>query len=221
MIRTLLIKEFQELALWGGVLLGLMVLATINLAGTNPFTLQMTEEFRNIPFASSDGKSGLMLYGSMAAIALAMRQTVGETVQGTWLFLLHRVGSRRRVIAVKILSGIITLLLVTGIPFLGYTFWAAAPGTHASPFRWEFVLPTFATWLQLSVVYLGAFLCGLRNARWLGSRLLPLIPTFVLLTLCSESIQINSWVIPMAVALAGNVLLLTGIDFVAETRDFS
>jgi hypothetical protein len=35
--------------------------------------------------------------------------------------------------------------------------------------------PAFQIWLLMPLAYLGAFASGIRQARWFGSRLLPLV----------------------------------------------
>jgi len=224
MRRAMLRKEFQELTVWGGVLLAMLALAAIHLTGINPLTFQRRPYNLPIPFVNSEGITGLGLYGSIAAIALAMRQTVGESVQGTWIFLLHRAVSRKWIVLHKIIAGLSVFYLITGLPFAGYTLWAATPGTHASPFRWEFVLPTFVLWLSLSVMYLGAFLCGVRAANWVGSRLLPLVGTMGLFLGLFAGVSTYDVRVEIGVILATlllDVLLLKAIMAAAETREFS
>lgn len=221
MRRAMLMKEFRELAAWAGVLLAVMILATINLAGLNPFTLQKLQYEIPIPFVNSEGTSGLMLYGSVSAMVLAFRQTVGESVQGTWLLLLHRPVPRGWLVSMKILIGLCVLLVITGIPLFSYTIWAATPGTHASPFRWAFIIPAVLTWLQLSIVYLAAFLCGVRDAHWLGSRLLPMIPALVAYSWVSAINSVHVWLAPIAMTMGLNLLLLSAIYYVVDTREFT
>jgi hypothetical protein len=173
MQRALLIKEFRELALWGLLALVGLSLAFISCAGTNPFTLQPNWS-GEIPFIGPSAKWLLQWIGLLAAVVFGFRQTLGETLLGTWPLLLHRTVDRRRIIALKLLVGTAVLLVATLLPFLGFAIWAAIPGTHASPFRWDFTGPTWIAWTGLPMAYFAAFLCGLRDARWLGSRLLPL-----------------------------------------------
>jgi len=224
MRRAMLQKEFQELIVWAGLLLIIMLLATVDLAGTNPLTLQKRQYDIPIPFVNSQGLHGLGLYGSIAAIVLAMRQTIGESVQGTWIFLLHRTVSRKWIVLHKMIAGLSVFYLITGIPFAGYTLWAATPGTHASPFRWEFVLPTLTLWISLSIVYLGAFLCGLREANWVGSRLLPLAGTigfFLVLYAGVSTYDVRIEIGAILVTLLLDALLLKAVIAAAETREFS
>jgi hypothetical protein len=58
--------------------------------------------------------------------------------------------------------------------------WAVSEGLHSSPFEWERAAPTLFGWAASTAVYLAAFLMGIREARWFGSRLWPAAPVFVL-----------------------------------------
>lgn len=71
--------------------------------------------------------------------------------------------------------GIALVQVLAGAMILIYALWAATPGTHPSPFFWSMTKPTWQVWFVLPAVYLAAFLCGVRPARWYGSRLLPLV----------------------------------------------
>ena len=87
-------------------------------------------------------------------------------------------------------------LAFSAVPILVYAWWAATPGTHAGPFEWSMTLPAWQLWLSITAIYLAAFLVGMRPARWIGSRLLPLVAVglFVLL------LQISH---PLVVAVRG------------------
>ena len=77
----------------------------------------------------------------------------------------------------------------------------------------------WCVWLSLPVAYLGAFLSGVRPARWFGTRLLPGVAGSVLFVIVSQL----PW--PWPYALAGSLLLsvvFTSLVFhVAATSDFA
>jgi hypothetical protein len=156
------------------------------------------------------------------ALALGFRQTAWESIAGTDLFLLHRPLGRRTMIAVKLAAGTLVVLACGSLPTLIYAWWAATPGTHASPFEWSMTWPFWRLWLLLITVYLGGYLSGIRPARWAGTRLAPAAGTVCLVVL----LAVMPWRAPWwalgwtACALATNGLLIVGIVYTMETRDF-
>lgn len=171
-----------------------------------------------IPFV---GEDFLFTYLSVAvglALALGARQTLLESIQGTHLFLLHRPARREWLIGSKLLTGLGLYLICSAAPILIYAWWAATPGTHASPFEWSMTFYAWRAYLVISALYLAAFLCGIRPARWYGTRLVPLIGVgFVAFAIAF----LPHWWIWGIVALGVlNAVLLTAILFVARTRDF-
>ncbi len=79
-----------------------------------------------------------------------------------------------RSLAIKLLVGATLTLAVALLPIAAFGLWAATPGTHASPFVWSMTTWAWLLGVQMLLVYLGAFLSGLRPGRWFGSRVLPL-----------------------------------------------
>jgi hypothetical protein len=109
------------------------------------------------------------------AIALGLRQTAWEAGHGTYYFLLHRPVSRRRVFGLKLLMGGVLTLLLSAMLVLIYACWAATPGHRGAPFMWSMTRSAWILWIALQPLYIGAFLSGIRPARWYGTRLVPLV----------------------------------------------
>jgi hypothetical protein len=172
-----------------------------------------------IPFLDSDFLSHFCLVSIALAVALGIRQTVFEANRGTWLFLLQRPISLRRVILAKLLVGGGLYLLCGSFAILSYAAWAAMPGKHASPFYWWMTGDSWmALWL-IAIIYLGAVLTGIRPARWFGTRLLPVVASGVF-----AAVLIPSMFWPM-LGIVALVLVAAGfvslIDFTVGSRDFS
>jgi ABC-type transport system involved in multi-copper enzyme maturation permease subunit len=129
----------------------------------------------DLPLLDSGFSITYGLIGVALAIAIGFRQSAWEPSQGTALFLLHRPMSRRAILLTKLLTGLGVQLVCTLVPILIYTSWLAMPGTYPGPFHWSMAGPIFRLWLVMPLLYLGAFASGIRPARWLGSRLLPLL----------------------------------------------
>ncbi|MBI2298851.1 MAG: hypothetical protein HYU66_07870 [Armatimonadetes bacterium] len=112
--------------------------------------------------------------GALLAAALGLRQTVGEDVHGTWLFVLHRPVPRMRIIAAKAAIGLMVLQAMTLAAMLAFFSWLAWPGANPAPFVWSYTGPAWLLWLVLPLVYAGALLGGLWRPSFHGSRLLPI-----------------------------------------------
>jgi ABC-type transport system involved in multi-copper enzyme maturation permease subunit len=215
MLKALVLKESRELM----PLVALAIVAELLFflpAGLIPIAAENTD---SIPFVSTWLQTWLLIIGGMTAVAMGFWQTSGELARGTLLFLLHRPVDRSTIFAIKLLVGISVTLLIAGVPIFAFALWAAAPGTHASPFFWSMTTTTWLIWFRLPLFYLGAFLSGLRPGRWFGSRALPLaaaLPLFILLAVTSQ------WpAVTLLLTLAIEACYLWVIFFIASTRDYS
>jgi hypothetical protein len=213
MFRAMAVKELRETM--GVALLGL---------GAYALSSQWSggADRPTIPFVE-DSVSGIIIFlSAVVAIALGLRQTLGEAVGGTYPLLLHRPATRRWLIGMKLLVGMIVYLMVGAIPILVYGLWAAAPGTHASPFQWSMTVPAWAAWFGMTVLYLTAFLSGIRPGRWYRSRLLPLAAGILAVALgaalgADHAVRL-AWA--MFIAAGVDIGLIALILFVVETRDY-
>jgi hypothetical protein len=228
MYRALITKELRE-TWWIGLLVGgamlLFCLSEMGLLFEDhwPFVYwrQNVEPgwVHPIPFQTGGWVEVVLTFGAIAAVAMALWQTLGESAQGTWILLLHRPASRKWIILMKAAIGCGWLLLCLGLPLFIYSLWAAAPATHAAPFYWWMVIPTMEAWAFLTVSYLAAFLCGLRPARWWVSRFFPAVAAALLwLPIAIAPWQpIWFWLV-FATALA---LFLPAILYTAQQRDYA
>jgi hypothetical protein len=174
--------------------------------------------YTEIPFVGSSFLSALVWVSAGLTVALGFRQSTGESIHSTWLYLFHRPVDRTHLIVVKLFVGTAVYLACAAGATLAYTWWAATPGTHASPFEWSMTVQSWKIWLTMPIVYLGAFLSGLRPGRWVGTKLLPLAATGMLAAL----IPYLPW---WPICGVGSIVLVAGvlvanILFVARTRDF-
>jgi len=191
--------------------------------------MMMSASADEVPFLSSGILSTLVFVSLCFTITLGLRQSLSESVRGTWLFLLHRPIDRRLILGAKLAVGAGLYLLCGAAMILVYSWWAATAGTHRSPFRWSMTLDTWRALLSMVPIYLAAFLSGIRPARWFGSRLLPLVGTgtLVLFLQTAGDSWLQWWLNwrwwywgPAAMALLSAVLVALILD-VARKRDFS
>jgi hypothetical protein len=209
MMRVIAIKELRETIGFAALALAVLVL----------FVLQLIEQglrSTHIPFMN-DGyfpMVGVVCWG--LAVVLGLRQSAWERVRGTYPFLLHRPAPRRAMLAAKMITGLVLVELVALVPIVWYAIWASLPNRHISPFEWWMAEPAWSFWIALPVAYLGAFLSGIRPARWFGTRLLPLATGGALLVI----VGFQSWPIALALSLVFSALLTGLVFYLAATSDF-
>lgn len=232
MLKALMLKELREVR-------GIAVLALLIYAFLLTYAITPTLWWDYVPLARMWAKynpSGplcpfieetfttwFLITSSAFAIALGLWQSHSETIRGTYAFLLPRPVTRRQVIGLKLSVGVMTYLVCAAIPLMAYCLWAATPGTHAGPFEWSMSWPAWTGWWATTLVYAGAFLTGLRPARWHGTRLLPLVVAVtglvVSCAIAGGTTQATLWV--CLAVLCANIWVTSVILFVSSIRDFS
>jgi hypothetical protein len=220
MFRAMAMKELREVA--GIGLSASAAQAYLAVAAVHPDMFPFICRYgAGLPFVDDDFIAWFICICVVTAVALGARQTLGESIHGTYPLLFHRPATRRWLIGVKLLVGMAVYLTCGVISILGYGLWAATPGTHSSPFEWWMTLPAWTLWLGMTILYLGAFLCGIRPGRWLGTRLWPLaaagLATFVAVWCFWEYQNVLLW----GLILVIDAWLIGAILFVGRTRDYS
>jgi ABC-type transport system involved in multi-copper enzyme maturation permease subunit len=222
MIRAIVGKELRQLALILVLALGLYLSIVSVLTGLGPlanlrFVVARTQ---NVPFLDSQFAMSLALWTFLLAVVLGFRQSLGESRSGTYLFLLHRPCSRSAIFGTKLAVGVVAVLLLSALPILLYAWWAATPGNIPAPFEWSMTVPAWRLWASLPLLYLGAFLSGLRPAHWFGTRLLPLVGAIVA-AMMYHAFGSLPWGLGFVYLALMYGLLLVAIRFVGDTRDYS
>lgn len=221
MTSVLTLKELRESA--GVAALGLAGLALVGLTAIgwspldNLFGMWGRGQPGTIPFLYDSFGWQFGLAAGALAMALGFKQSLGDLLGDAQLFLLHRPVSRRNVYLTKVFVGLSLYLALTGLAVAIYAAWAASSGTHASPFAWSMTIPVWMSWLIISLVYLGAFLSGIRPAAWFGTRLMPLAAACALATFAATLPPLAG----LAVALIAGTALVSLILYIAQTRDFA
>jgi len=219
--KALVIKELRETAWIGGIVAAVLAYFTIAATGYDILFMQPLPMHGYIPFVNDMlFNSGTYYFVAVAgALALGFRQSAWESIRGTYVFLLHRPISREKLFGIKLAVGLGLHLAVTGLVILGYALWAATPGTHASPFYWSMTSWEWLGWLAVSQFYLGAFLCGIREARWFGTRLFPLAAAVVVILFVTQ-VGIAWWMQVLLIVVA-DALYVAAILYVVRNRDYS
>jgi hypothetical protein len=218
MIRALVVKELREVLGIAAVGLAVCLVGVAALTGMKPFADWLPLGRHHMPFHEQAILPPLACAGVLLTLALGFRQTAGEAARGTFLFLLHRPVRRELPFLIKLGTGLTVYLLCTGVALLLYAWWAATPGHYPGPFEWSMTADAWRLWLLLPLLYLGAFLSGLRPAPWYGTRLLPLAAGVVcLMWLFYEP----GWPLGWALTAAVYGLFATSICYVARVRDYA
>lgn len=228
MYRALVFKELRETAWIGALVFGTLLLVVLDQMGYFSFwgLLFLSENQKRlpfgphkIPFVHNHLQFGVAIVAAAGAIALGFWQMLGESIRGTWLFLWHRPIPRANLMLTKLAAGGALLVLAAALPVLILALWAAVPGTHASPFVWEMTAHVFRLCFGATAIYLAACLCGLRPARWYGSRLLPLIPAALAMLWVYSTVwwPVTGWIVVAVVDVAYVAALLDA----AQSREYS
>ena len=137
--------------------------------------------------------------------------------------LLHRPLGPARIFLAKALAGVSLYLLAMAIPFVCLESWYATPGHMPAPYHWRTGLPWLADILSGLVFYFAGMLTAQREARWYGSRCLPLAGAFF----CSYLVWIlpEFWHVLVAIGIIGSLVgvaawgsFLTGGEYTAQPR---
>jgi hypothetical protein len=224
--KALIIKELRESA--GIVALAVLVLVLVYVESTGGlFSRYLGHELMvlntrmslTIPFAGSMDQTAnsIAMVAAGLAIALGLKQSVRELAHGSYLFLLHRPMARKQIFGLKLAVGMALLLSITGAMILCCALWAATPGNVAAPFFWSMTVPVWQIWFSMTLVYLGAFLTGIRPGRWFGTRLVPLVA-------CAPIVYIAAlipwWWAGVLLVLVADGLFVVSIFHSAGERDY-
>lgn len=170
MLRAIVWKELRErlkvtfvcfVMVVAGQLFSLGFQRMMSLAGVQTGELPFTFTF----FTLTSALSGLLI---------GRAQIVHENRGDRWGFLAHRPVRRSTLFFGKVIAGVLLYLVATGVPLGLVTAWMAAPGHRPLPWDPSMALPGVADLLGGLVYYFAAILISMREARWYGSRFLPL-----------------------------------------------
>src|SRR5262249_22291347 len=114
------------------------------------------------------------LVAGLSAAMLGFLQAFSEGRGDKRSMLIHRPLSPSRIFLGKVIAGASLYLFAILTPTAIAVVLAAAPGHVAAPFEWRMALPWLADVLTGLVYYFAGILVAQREARWYGSRCLPL-----------------------------------------------
>jgi hypothetical protein len=114
------------------------------------------------------------LTSALSGLLIGRAMIVDENRGDRWGFLAHRPVRRSTLFFAKAIAGTLLYLAAAGIPLAYVTSWMASPGHRPMPWAASMALPGVADLLCGLIYLLVAMLVSMREARWYGSRFLPL-----------------------------------------------
>lgn len=216
MLKALVWKELRESA---GLLAVAVFAAVLVLSELTGFVLLPFQSGAGslFPFVADAFPFFFCLLAGGLAILLGFKQSAWELWQGSYFFLLHRPASRQLIFGAKLAVGLVALLGITGLLIQSYAWWAATPGKHPSPFLWPMTAGAWQMWIAFPLVYLGAFLSGIRPGKWFGSRLVPLAAGCAIAFMAT---LLPWWWLGWSVAILSSAAFYFAIRYYILERDF-
>jgi hypothetical protein len=219
MIKALAVKELREVFPIAALGLVMQLVIVASLTGMQPFADWLRLDRLGVPFQEHVLAPPFAVVGVVFTLLLGFRQSAWEAGQGTFKFLLHRPVRREAIFLTKLGTGAGVYLVCTLVPLLLYAWWAGTPGHYPGPFEWSMTGFAWRLCFLMPLVYLGAFLSGLRPARWYGTRLLPLAACGLLTAVLANFSLWWPVNLPLTVLLYGSLVVC--VCHVARVRDYS
>ncbi|GEM_PF-6516044 len=158
---------------------------------------------------------GVFLAMAITALGLGVLHIARDTGQGAWAFLMHRPATPGQILLGKLASALTIYFAVTAPPLLAAIFWAATPGHLPGPWEWGMALPSLVDLLGATLYIVTGMLIVLRNARWFGTRLFPLLVPLC----CTIAMWDSRFVTAICALLIGWFILLAVTWSAMATRD--
>lgn len=222
MYRSLIWKELRETWLLGAVAFLFLLTVVANDVGLTfyqfKFSLRPALDARAALFENASIIPWTAFVAAFLGAVVALYQTLGESVRGTWVFLMHRPMERWRIILCKLAAGAIVVLLASAAPFI-FALWRTRPDASPAPFYWWMTIPVWRHILAASIVYLGAFVSGMRPARSYGTKYWPLVAAIVVTFFLG--IREPEFGAGLIVILVADALLLAALFDATRSRDYA
>ena len=214
MFRAIVRKELRQLS----IVLAASAAATIIAACIYAAAFQ-----GGIPFLNPHPVQYYAMAVGLVAVGIGLTQAY-EFEQRSSLFLLHLPIQRRDLVLSKIKIGIGCLLIICTVPILFVAILCSFQ-LVAAPFFWSMTGDVWLLIATATVIYLGAFLSGIRPAKWYGTRLLP-IAGAAALAISIHLVQLvhiapHWWIFGLALLVGIDWLLMETIAFIADSRDYA
>jgi hypothetical protein len=119
-------------------------------------------------------QSAITLGCAVAGLLLGLLQPLADRNFDLWAFLTHRPVPRWWLYCGRALAGMILYGLAAGLP-VAFALAIAPTRWGGRFFLWEYILPPIADWVAGIAYYFAGLLIMERQARWYGSRVVPIV----------------------------------------------
>ncbi len=181
---ALLTRELRENARWAG-LAALLVSAGLawGLAVDLP---------RGLSLVGTTISAGSPFVFGAVGLGLGLLAVLPDARRGRWQFVMHRPVAWGRIFAAKAAAATLLYAAATVPPVLLAYAWAAVPGHVPGPVTPDLLVPRLADAAAGLAWLAGGLLVAARRARWVGSRLVPLVGV-LLVTFVAVVAPIRPW----------------------------
>ena len=122
-------------------------------------------------------RASIPLACAVAAFILGVAQPLSDLNFDRWAFLMHRPVPRSMLFWGRALAGLLLYFIIAGVPLIALLLYGmTSAGGHY--FVWQYTLPPIADFFTGTAYYFAGLLVADRQARYYGSRLVPLILAF-------------------------------------------
>jgi hypothetical protein len=137
------------------------------------FDPQGSNQFHNILLFPAV-QAAITLGCGVAGLLLGILQPLADRNFDLWAFLTHRPVPRWWLFLGRALAGLILYGTAVGLP-VAFALAIAPTRMGGRFFLWEYTLPPIADWVAGLAYYFAGLLIMERQARWYGSRVVPLV----------------------------------------------
>jgi hypothetical protein len=174
MLRAVITKELRQNLVYLALVLTLCIIAygQAEYSHAGIFSYYRTYPINVLLIPSV--REGMPVLCALAGFLLGIFQPIADIKFDRWAFLIHRPASRALLFSGRAIAGMILYCVAMGIPLLALFIWAVSPagGTY---FLWQYTLPPIIAFLCGIAFYFAGLLISERDARFYGSRVVPLV----------------------------------------------
>lgn len=222
-MNTLFLKELRQ---WWKLGLGLAVVnGLMHTACLNPKVISNSSswtgygpEVRELLTPWYQGV--FVCTAALTALVLGLAQWMPETPRDQWAFLIHRPLSRYRLFAAKACAGLVIYAGAVMIPWLLAAGWLASPGHLPSVIEWRMLIPGSLDIVGAWNFYFAGVMLSLRQARWMGSRALPVFASLLFMATAATVSTLPGACVAVLIGLAlSGVGAWTAFRYAADNEE--
>lgn len=206
---TIFRKELKDILRWtplGMIVIGVLCWQQI------PGDLN---ECRNVP---SSIAISVVIGSSLFALALGLLQSFFDLRTDTRAFLLHRPITARNIFWGKLLAGFVAHVLTWAIPLLLAAVYLESLGPERLPVTWSDVILPAVCCLVSFVFHPAAIWMACRDARWVGTKCLPMVLSLMVCVAGGSMLNFFSLLPGWASAISVLILAILACVIIAAAK---